>query len=64
MTVESKIDYSEQSVTRNWGERSRRQEKPCVWTGSSPSTREARDDDIVFPSISPPAMWPRVFPSL
>lgn len=64
MTVEANTDQSVNIAIRNWNRKSGRQREAGEWTDLSPSMRQVRDDDIVFPPISPPPIWPRVFPSL
>jgi hypothetical protein len=61
MTVETNT-YPSHDVTSDWTVPSRRQ-------GERRDTREQQssepaDKELIFPSISPRPVWPRVFPSL
>jgi hypothetical protein len=62
MTVETKTDPSRKE-TSNWTPRARRHGERPEWAKRPQALPEA-DDDVIFPSISPPLIWPRVFPGL
>jgi hypothetical protein len=61
MTVETRIDTSDQSKAK-WSPEARRQgeRRDCPKPPQVPET----DDERIFPSITAPPVWPRIFPGL
>ena len=60
MTVETKADPSRKTATKNWAPKARRQGEHA-----RPSeTAQERSEELLFPPISPPPLWPRVFPGI
>jgi hypothetical protein len=64
MTFDSKTDRYSPSATAEWMPKLRRPDEGDRWQNSSLGAPEPRDEETIFPPISPPPVWPRVFPSL
>ncbi|MFZ2006942.1 MAG: hypothetical protein WAV02_17805 [Stellaceae bacterium] len=62
MTVETKTNPSRQD-TSTWTPKAHRHGERPVWT-DQPQTPPEKDEEPIFPSITAPPVWPRVFPGL
>jgi hypothetical protein len=63
MTVETNTDRSNPVVTGKWVPRARRQGEAARWARAPEMEGETRDD-VAAPPISPPPVWPRIFPGI
>ncbi len=62
MTVETKTNRK--TAVDDWAPTGRRQGEYVGWNERPPTTEEATEEVLVFPSITPPPIWPRVFPGI
>ena len=62
MTIETRIDTSEPNEAE-WLSQSRRHGERRDWP-KPPQPATETDDELIFPSITAPPIWPRVFPGL
>lgn len=62
MTVENHTKLSQDNPS-NWMPHARRQGEG-VDLSTQPQPAESADSEIIFPMISAPPIWPRVFPGL
>ena len=62
MTVETKTDRSRHD-TSDWTPKAHRHGERPDWANQPQKTPET-DGELIFPSIAPPLVWPRVFPGL
>ena len=63
MTVETKIDLSTNIESGSWAPMVRRHGE-IVSRAKRVEAAEPADDDLIFPTISSPPVWPRIFPGL
>jgi len=63
MTFDTKIDLSANIESGNWAPMVRRHGE-TVGRTKRIEVPEPADDDLIFPTISSPPVWPRIFPGL
>jgi hypothetical protein len=63
MTFETKPDPSNKIATKDWMPATRRHGE-VVEPLQPPQESEPADDELIFPVISSPSVWPRIFPGL
>jgi hypothetical protein len=62
MTIEAKTDRS-RDIAPDWAPPARRRGECMDWA-EKPRVTEESGEELVFPPISPPPVWPRVFPGI
>jgi len=63
MTLKTRIDLSTNIESANWTPMARRHRETVSGTKRVEAPKPA-DDELIFPTISSPPVWPRIFPSL
>jgi hypothetical protein len=63
MTVGKLIDRSTEIETANWTPKARRHGERVAWT-QPPQAAPETSEEIVPAPLSPPPIWPRVFPGI
>ena len=63
MTFEIETDLSLKAAAGGWTSKARRQGE-TVNPADLPQKSRAADDELIFPVISAPRVWPRIFPGL
>jgi hypothetical protein len=63
MTIEKLIDRSIEIGTANWAPKARRHGERAAWTQPPQAAPETSGEPVVAP-LSPPPVWPRVFPGI
>jgi hypothetical protein len=63
MTVEKLVDRSTEIKTAKWAPRARRHGERAARTQPPQAAPEPREEIVVAP-LSPPPVWPRVFPGI
>jgi hypothetical protein len=63
MTIEKLIDRSTEIETANWAPKARRLGECAAWTQPPQAALETSEEIVVAP-LSPPPVWPRVFPGI
>jgi hypothetical protein len=63
MTVETNTDHLQRPAAGKWPPQGR---GPSETAGrmQQPQAPESFEDELIFPTISPPSVWPRIFPGL